>query len=184
MGAQVALQACAALTGKLAGMVLVSATPRFAASDDFPHALADSEAFGMCLKVQRNLGRALEGFYSRLFAEGELQNHPYASDIKALLSSIIPPEATTALEALDALVQTDMRHLLAAITIPTLIMNGAMDQICLPQASIYLREQILRTEHVVFEQTGHAPFLTSAVQFNTEIIRFARSVCEQVPRLH
>ena len=179
MGGQVALLSYPELSGRLAGMVLVSATPRFTASDDFPHALAGNEALGMRLKVQRNTQRALDGFYSRLFAEGELENHSSSSEIKQLLSTITPPDTAAVLDALDALARTDMRPMLAGITIPTLILNGAQDRICLPQASSYLKEKIPEAEQAVFPDCGHAPFLTQSDQFNTELIRFARSVCEQ-----
>lgn len=179
MGAQIALQSWAELSGRVAGMVLVSATPRFTASDDFPHGLAGNEAGGMRLKVQRNTQRALSGFYSRLFAEGELESHSSASEIKQLLSSITSPDTAAVLDALDALARTDMRHLLATITIPTLIVNGAQDRICLPRASSYLKEHIPGSVQVQFPQCGHAPFLTRSDQFNAEIARFARSICEQ-----
>jgi pimeloyl-ACP methyl ester esterase len=179
MGAQIALQSSAELTGRLAGMVLVSATPRFTASDDFPHALACNEASGMRIKVQRNTQRALEGFYSRLFADGELENHPSGAEIKQLLSAIASPDTDSALESLDALARTDMRELLSTIAMPTLIMNGTQDRICLPQASTYLKEHIPDARQIEFLGCGHAPFLTQSRQFNTEISRFARSVCEQ-----
>ena len=179
MGAQIAIQSIAELSGRVAGMVLVSATPRFTASDDYPHALSGKEAVGMRLKVQRNTQRALSGFYSRLFAEDELESHPAASEIKQLLSSIAVPDTAAVLDALDALAMTDMRHLLASITIPTLIINGAHDRICLPQASGYLKAHIPGASQVLFPQCGHAPFLTQSERFNAEIYRFARSVCEQ-----
>jgi len=178
MGGQIALQTVSQLSGRLAGMVLVSATPRFAASADFPHALAEKEARGMRLKVQRNSERALAGFYSRMFAVYELEGNPAAAEIKGLLASIVPPDTAASLEALDTLAQTDMRGLLAGITVPTLILNGARDQICLPQASSYLHEHIPDSAQVVFPQSGHAPFLTSADSFNAEIIRFSRRVCD------
>lgn len=179
MGAQIALQSSAELSGRLSGMVLVSATPRFTASDDFPHALACNEASGMRLKVQRNTQRALEGFYSRLFADGELESNPSAMEIKQLLSAIASPDTDSALEALDALARTDMRELLSTIAIPTLIMNGTLDRICLSQASTYLKEHIPDARQTVFHGCGHAPFLTQSAQFNAEITRFVRSVCEQ-----
>lgn len=179
MGAQIALQSSAELSGRLAGMVLVSATPRFTASDDFPYALACTEAAGMRLKVQRNTQRALEGFYSRLFAEGELESHSSGTEIKQLLSSIASPDTDSVLEALDALARADMRGLLATITVPTLIMNGAQDRICLPQASSYLKEHIHDAGQTVFPGCGHAPFLTQNQKFNADITKFARSVCEQ-----
>lgn len=177
MGAQIAINACAELLNKIAGLVLVSATPRFTASDDFPYGLADKESVGMRLKVQRNTSRALEGFHTRLFAEAELENHPDAAEIKRLLSSISPPDMREALEALDALARTDMRSLLPSITVPTLVISGTQDQICLPEASLYLKEHISAAEQLVFEGCGHASFLTRSDQFNAGLSRFIRSVC-------
>lgn len=177
MGAQIALHAFAELSARLAGMILVSATPRFTATDDFPHALPGNEAGGMRVKVQRNTQRALEGFLSRLFAEGELEGLSSASEINQLLAEIPSPDAAVVLDALESLSRADMRHLLASITIPALILNGSHDRICLPQASTYLKEHIPGAEQTVFQGCGHAPFLTRSRQFNSEIIRFARSVC-------
>jgi pimeloyl-[acyl-carrier protein] methyl ester esterase len=176
MGAQIALHASTGLSDRLAGLVLVSATPRFAASDDFPFGLNRSEADGMRLKVLRNTQRALEGFISRLFAEGELEGHPLASEIKQLLSKIPSPDSAAVLEALETLTRADMRHILASIAIPTLILNGTDDRICLPQASTYLRNNIPGAEQTVMPGCGHAPFLTQSRLFNAEIIRFSRSI--------
>ena len=176
MGAQIALQSCAELSGRLAGMLLVSGTPCFTALDGFPHGVAESEVRGMRLKVQRNLQRALAGFYSRLFAEGELENSSAGPEIKLLLQAIESPDTVAVLDALEALAGADMRHLLANISVPTLILNGASDQICLPQASNYLKEQIPDAEQTVFPGCGHAPFLTYSHQFNAEIIRFTGSM--------
>lgn len=179
MGAQIALQSLAQLSGRVAGMVLVSATPRFTASDEFPHALARNEASGMRLKVQRNTQRALDGFYSRLFAEGELEMSSSGAEIKQLLLAIPPPDTAAVLDALDALATADMRGLLAAISAPTLVVNGSQDRICLPQASLYLKEHIPGAGQTIFPGCGHAPFLTQSHQFNAELTRFSRSVCGQ-----
>ena len=179
MGAQIALQSCAELSGKLAGLVLVSATPCFTASDDFPYGLAATEARGMRLKVQRNTQRALAGFYSRLFADGELEGHLSVQEITQLLSTIAPPDTAAVLDALDALAGTDMRHLLATVAIPTLIVNGAQDRICLPEASRYLKEHLTVAEQTVFPNCGHAPFLSHRHQFNAELMRFIRRVSGQ-----
>lgn len=176
MGAQIVLHAFAELSHRLAGIALVSATPRFTSAEDFPHALAGTEASGMRLKVQRNARRALDGFYTRLFADGELDNHASAAEIKELLSAISPPDTTAVLDGLEALAQADMRHLLAGITVPALIVNGSLDRICLPEASCYLKNHIADAEQVVFPLCGHAPFLTRSDQFNTEIIKFTRSI--------
>jgi pimeloyl-[acyl-carrier protein] methyl ester esterase len=174
MGAQIALQAYAELSGRLAGLVLVSATPCFTVCDGFAHGLSASEARGMRLKVERNIRRALDGFHSRLFTKVELENHPSSPDIQQILAQIELPDTAAALDALDALAGTDMRPLLAGIDPPVLIVNGAEDQICLPQASCYLSEHIAGAEHIVFPGCGHVPFLTRSHQFNDGLTRFCK----------
>ncbi|OGU13519.1 MAG: hypothetical protein A2076_16460 [Geobacteraceae bacterium GWC2_53_11] len=179
MGAQVALQASAGLSGRLAGLVLVSATPRFTASAEFPHGLNDSEVRGMRLNVQRNPKRALDRFYSRLFTEGELERHDLAQEIKRLLSELVAPDTAAVLDALDALAGADMRNLLAAVSLPTVIVNGAQDRICLPEASLFLKTHITGAVQTLFPGCGHAPFLTHRHEFNDIIIGFVRSICGQ-----
>lgn len=179
MGAQVALQAYAALSGRLAGLVLVAATPCFTANENFAHGLSATEARGMRIKVERSMQRALDGFHSRLFAEDELENHPSAAEIKPLLSMIELPDSVAALDALDALARTDMRPLLTAIDLPVLIVNGARDRICLPQASSYLKEHISAAVQETYPLCGHAPFLTQYQHFNAGLIRFTRSISGQ-----
>lgn len=179
MGAQVVLQACNELAERLAGIVLVSATPCFTATAGFPAGLAKSEASGMRLKVDRNLPRALGGFYARMFAEGELDYHPDADRLHAVLAALIPPQTAAARAALDALANADMRPLLPGIQLPTLIMNGEHDRICLPEASRYLTAAIRGARQHLFPGCGHAPFLTHAQQFEDELSRFAWSVCGQ-----
>lgn len=178
MGAHIALQACADLSDRLAGMVLVSATPCFTASVDFPFGLTEMEVSGMRLKVQRNTMRALDGFHTRMFAEGEIEDYLLSSEIKELLASIRPPDTCNVLETLDSLTHADMRHVLPSVHVPTLIFNGSNDRICLPQASDYLKEHIRGAEQIVFQGCGHVPFLTRSHIFNGELLRFIRSVYE------
>ena len=178
MGAQIALQAFTELSDRLAGMVLVSATPCFTSSKDFRFALTDKEVCGMRLKVERNSQRALDGFHTRLFAEDETKSHLVSSEILELLASISPPDTAAILEALESLAYADMRPLLRFLQVPTLILNGSHDRICLPQASEYLKEHIYGAEHFVFNGCGHAPFLTQSQVFNAELFRFIRSVHE------
>lgn len=179
MGGQIVLQTSVRLQEKLAGMFLVSTTPRFAASDGFLFALDPGQTSGMRLKIQRNMQRAREGFYALLFAENELKGHPLSTEIRELFAGIALPDASSALDALDALVNVDMRHLLPEIAIPTMIANGTDDKICLPQASSYMKEMIHGAQQLIFERCGHVPFMTNIDKFNAEVVRFARSVCGQ-----
>lgn len=179
MGAQVALQACNELAGRLSGLVLVSATPCFTAREDYPFGLSPAEASGMRLKVQRNRERALSGFHARMFAEGEIETAAQSERVAELLSAVVPPETSLAIEALDALASADMRPQLAEIDLPTLLLHGDRDLICLPQASQYLAEGLKSARRTVFSGCGHAPFMTRPEQFNREIISFVGSIRER-----
>jgi len=179
MGAQIALQAYHEISDRLAALVLVSATPCFTAKTDFPFGLTWDESAGMKKKIGRDAHRAVEGFHARMFIEGELGDRLVVDNIRALLAAIVPPETEGTLAALESLASADMRNLLPEINIPTLILNGDGDKICLPAASSYLAENIQSAQHKVFPHSGHAPFLTRHDEFNAEIARFAGSVCEQ-----
>ncbi|OGU21206.1 MAG: hypothetical protein A2X85_02425 [Geobacteraceae bacterium GWF2_54_21] len=178
MGAQIALQSYRQLHDRLAGLVLVSATPCFTAREDFPFGLARKEAAGMHLKVERNIRRALDGFHGRMFADGEIVDQQEALQIRALLDSVVPPDTAVAVDSLDSLAGADMRPFLKDISLPVLILNGDRDVICLPQASDYLAEHIKSFSRRVFAGCGHAIFLTRLQQFNQEIIHYAGRICD------
>ncbi|HKZ17470.1 MAG TPA: alpha/beta fold hydrolase, partial [Geobacteraceae bacterium] len=77
MGAQVALQSFALIKERLAALVLVGGTPRFTASDDYPHGLAPVEARGMAIRLKRNYTKTMGDFFHGMFAEGELSREIY-----------------------------------------------------------------------------------------------------------
>lgn len=178
LGAQAALLASTRLEERLAGLVLVSGTPRFTATADFPHGLGAVEADGMGVKVRRNMGRALDGFTARMFVAGELDESGQAARIRELLAEIPLPDPDMAFQSLLSLATADMRPLLPGVRLPSLIINGDQDLICLPQASEYLALNIASSEHIVLRGCGHAPFLTHSSQFNEAIIRFAGRIFE------
>ncbi|MBI2354888.1 MAG: alpha/beta fold hydrolase [Deltaproteobacteria bacterium] len=179
LGAQVALQAFAQLRERLSGLALISATPRFVAATDFPWALAGVEAVGMGVKLRRNTARARAGFSARMFASGEVDDPALADRIRALLAGIPCPETEVALQSLNALAEADLRDLLPAIDLPTLIINGDRDVICLPGASDYMAQRIASCHHVVLHGCGHAPFLTRSREFDASLADFSRRVHDQ-----
>ena len=176
LGSLIALEAALLLRERLSGLVLTSGTPRFMQGDGYAYGLSRVEVEGMARKVQRSLRRALDGFSSRMFAPGELDDPPLAEMVQELLSSVPMPATAVAIQALNALVETDLRDRLALIDLPTLIMNGDSDVICLPQASALLAERIPSARQMVFAGCGHAPFLTQSRRFNACLEEFGRMV--------
>jgi pimeloyl-[acyl-carrier protein] methyl ester esterase len=176
LGGLIALASIPFIEERLSGVVLVAATPRFTRSDDFPYGLSRLEVEGMARKVQRSMRRALDGFTGRMFVHGERDEPAQAALIDDLLSQIPLPTTAVALQALAELSGTDLRDCLARITLPTLIVNGDRDVICLPQASEFLAQQIPSSRQAVFAGCGHAPFLTQGSRFNECLEQFRRMV--------
>ncbi|NVN90214.1 MAG: alpha/beta fold hydrolase [Desulfuromonadales bacterium] len=179
LGAQVALLAYERLRERLSGLVLVSGTPRFTSSEDFAPGLDATELAGMVVRVRRNLARAREGFMADMFAPGERDDHELDQRIGQVLAAILLPEKSVAVQGLAALAEADMRGVLPAIDLPTLIINGDQDRICLPGASAYMARWIQPSTHVVLDGCGHAPFLTRSTDFNDSITGFSRRIFAQ-----
>jgi pimeloyl-ACP methyl ester esterase len=176
LGSLIALEAFAFLRDRLSGLVLIAGTPRFTQGADFHYGLSRPEVDGMTRKVQRSLHRALDGFTALMFASGELDDPSLTLLVHKLLSTVPMPTTDVALQALDALLETDLRDRLALIDLPTLVLNGDCDVICLPQASEYMAQRILSARQFVFAGCGHAPFLTQSNLFNENLKEFRRMV--------
>ena len=79
MGAQVVLQAIPAMRDRLAAAVLVSGTPRFTASEDYPHGLPPASIHGLGFLLQRKFEKTIADFVRGMFTgeeEGDLRGTP------------------------------------------------------------------------------------------------------------
>jgi len=179
LGSLIALETFVLLRERLSGLVLIAGTPRFTQGDGFQYGLTRDEVDGMARKVQRSLRRALDGFTARMFSSGEREDPLLAAMVAELLSTVPMPTADVAIQALDALVECDLRDRLATIDLPTLIINGESDVICLPQASAFLAERISSARQIRFAGCGHAPFLTQGTRFNACLEEFRGMVSER-----
>jgi non-heme chloroperoxidase len=61
---------------------------------------------------------------------------------------------------------------LAKINVPTIILHGIHDKICLPQLALALKEGIVNSKLVWFEYSGHGLFWEQRDQFNKELTQF------------
>lgn len=172
MGAQAVLKAYHRLQDRLAGLVLVGATPRFTAADHFPFGLPPKEAEGMRVKLRRNLDLALTGFQHNLFADRELDDPAVARQVETALERVVMPTAPAALAGLEALMDEEVLDDVHRIFCPTLLIHGLQDRICLPQASAWLEQAIPGSRRIVYPECAHAPFLSRNLQFNNDLIHF------------
>ena len=77
------------------------------------------------------------------------------------------------LQMLAVLRDADETDNLKAVTVPTLILQGRMDNIVSYQMAEQLNKAIPNSKLVPFEKSGHALFVEEADKFNKELIDFA-----------
>jgi pimeloyl-[acyl-carrier protein] methyl ester esterase len=156
MGGMVAMRAATMAPEMISALALVSTTPKFIRSKDFTHA------------VPRSL---LERLKKRIRTEGITAFHSLVlKDDRSVGQSQISWERAE--KELAELERVDLRNILYDIRIPTLIIHGAEDHICLPGSAEYMKEKIAKSELVMIEGVGHAPMIEAPQIFNQHLRGF------------
>jgi pimeloyl-ACP methyl ester esterase len=172
MGAQIALAALPALRGRVAGLILLSATPRFTSGDDWPHGLPETSVRALAARVEHAPAKALRRFFDAMFVPDEITGAQRAEIERRVLAGAPALGAAAALAGLDALASDDERPRLAEVSVPALLVHGERDPICLPEASAFAQARIPGARRSVLSGTGHAPHLSRPELVNDLLSRF------------
>lgn len=174
MGAQLAIQAFSAIQEMIAGMVLVSGTPHFCSSKDFPCGVTPVAARSMALRLKKDYHRTAGEFFSSMFSAEEAAT----IDMKSLAGRVLGrlPSRENALCALHELVNCDLRACLPRISVPVMLVHGNDDKICLAGAAKFMAEKIPSAALQLIPSAGHAPFLVNPEIFNRMIATFVQAV--------
>ena len=176
LGASLALKLVTSHRLPVVALVLVDGTPSFMVRDDFTHGLPAAAIKRMLKLIDADFTRALQEFNSLLLSQQEraLADRDEMWDL--LTNAGYLPRKEVARSLLVELAREDLRDIVAAVSIPVLLMHGDEDRICLPGASRYMKEHLERADMVTFSGAGHAPFLTQAGCFNHKLGDFLRSL--------
>lgn len=172
LGGQVAMRAALDHPRKVARLVLLAATPKFVAADDWPHGLppVELEAFGAALRAEPEA--TLLRFLS-LQTRGMPGQKALLQQLRQTLLAA-PAAADAALAAgLAMLRDSDLRDGLARLAQPTLVLHGALDTLTPAAAGAWLAEALPAARHVAFPRAAHAPHLSHADEVADAIRRFA-----------
>jgi len=171
MGGQVALEALPGIAGRLAALVLLSATPRFTASDDWPHGHAEAAVGALAARVERQPERALRRFFEGMFTPGELDAAGQAALRAQVLEGGPCPSPEALRGGLRSLRLSDHRHRLAAVGVPSLVVHGERDPVCSPGAAAFTAQRLgARLE--LLPGAGHAPQLSCPARVNELLAGF------------
>jgi pimeloyl-ACP methyl ester carboxylesterase len=75
-------------------------------------------------------------------------------------------------EALQAVIETDIRKRLGQIELPTLVIGGLSDRVVPVAAAVSLHRRIPQSRLEIFERTGHVPQLERPLRFNAFLDEF------------
>ena len=95
---------------------------------------------------------------------------------EAMIAEIVKTPAAAAAELERDDLHQDWRDVLENVPLPTLVCAGAHSQVFPNEALRFLAARIPKADLVVFEDSGHCPFIEEHDRFNQVVREFARSL--------
>ncbi|MDP2834153.1 MAG: pimeloyl-ACP methyl ester esterase BioH [Pseudomonadota bacterium] len=159
MGGMVALALAARHPDKVARLVLVGTSPAFAARTDWPHGMAPDVlgefANALILDTRATLLRFLS-----LQARGGDAARAVIVQLRARMQAQAEPNPEVLAAGLELLRTVDLRDQVERVRCPTLVVHGAYDTLCPPEAGAWLAEHLPNGRLARHERASHAPFLS------------------------
>ena len=155
MGGRIALQYAARYPHRLAGLVLVGATPGITEEDEKQERIKKDQALADTLRTQ-----PLDTFLEKWFNQDIIQSQakipePHQSRMRKHRASNNPEALAEALAHLGTGSMTSVWNKLAVLTMPTLIVTGESDT-KFDEIARQMKESLIDATHVCIEDAGHA----------------------------
>jgi len=160
LGGQVALQIGKRRRVQVEKMILVATTPLFVSAREWEHGLPPTQVRAMDRQMQRHFEQSMGEFFRLMFDGEEMTSERYREIIRFAVRDGSLPTLEISRTGLKVLGTADLRALLPDLRLPVLVHYGALDLITVPAACRYLAEQIPGARQVVWNNVGHAPFLS------------------------
>jgi pimeloyl-[acyl-carrier protein] methyl ester esterase len=145
-------------------LVLVSATPCFVQTPQWPHGLPVDAVEGFDQGIRENVGPTLERFMRLTSLHGARARETIRFLGQALAERELPSSADL-LAALGWLREADLRLEAADIRVPALVLHGTRDAIAPVGAGRWLTEHLPRARLVEWDDAAHIPFFTHGEAF-------------------
>lgn len=158
LGGMLALQLAAQCPNKIEKLVLIGSTPRFTSCENYNGGIPALIVKNLARKLSRKKSETQLDFYQSMFSQKEITvSQKFIQDLAPIFFDI---DLDALQNGLSYLQNTDLRHILPSITIPTEIIHGTEDCICLPEAAKYMASTIPYAKVTYLPDAGHVPFLT------------------------
>lgn len=176
-GGKLALEIAAREPERVAALMLLSVSPKFAQASDWPHGMdaASMEAFSMVL--EQDWQQTLSDFVWL-----QLRGSRNAENSRRLLEEALAEQGAPQPDALRSglalLGKLDLRPRVPAIRQPALIVTGQNDRVTSPAAARWLAETLPAARLVEIPRAGHAPFVSHHEEVATAVREFLAGVGE------
>lgn len=174
MGACVAINFAELFPSALSTLTLVNASPKVVRVTDFPWSVESDMLIAMMGDLESNPGFMAEKFVGQI-----LSGCTDKALHKKILTIVNNTKPEVAMSHIRLAIQCDLRVMLSNIQAPTLLINGELDIFSPALANEYMVRQIKKAEWIEIPETGHAPFLTEQVTFNTHLEHFLQQPVQQ-----
>lgn len=182
LGGQFALRAALDHPGRVRGLVMVAASPRFVRSDDgsWPHGVGPSLFSDFGEALQRDFRGTLEGFLA-LEALGSASAQDELRKLRAQAFERGEPAPRALQQGLALLDRLDLRGELPDLQVPSLWLSGRRDRLVPSGAMPAAAAMAPDARSVVIANAGHAPFLGATDAVAAEIDVFMRAIDQPQP---
>jgi len=170
-GGKLAMEIAASHPARIAALVLVCASPRFAQSADWPHGMDPGSLRAFRNVLQQDWQQTLSDF---VWLQLRGSRHAEASQrvLEAALATQGAPHPEALRNGLALLDQTDLRHRIAHIGQPVLIIGGQNDRVTSPAALRWLAQVLPQGRLLEIPRAGHAPFVSHHQEVATALRAF------------
>ncbi|MCB5186309.1 pimeloyl-ACP methyl ester esterase BioH [Methylobacillus gramineus] len=160
-------------------LVLVGSTPRFInTAADSQHPWVNGMAAAVFEKFARQVGEDYQTTllkFLTLQCMGACDARATIKQLRLALAERPVPSASALQQALNVLLDNDLRAQVASLQQETLLIHGDRDTLAPVQAANWLAQHLPAAQLRVIAGAGHAPFLSHAAQFVESLTEFLQA---------
>lgn len=152
-------------------LITVCATPRFVASDDWPHGKKPEVLADFAKRLSTNYLATIRNFLAL-----QALNQPEMRDVIRQLQEAVGAHGAPSIEgmaaSLDILRVSDIRDRVPEINAPALVVQGDHDALTSTQTAQWLVDHLPNSTYHLIEHAAHAPFLSHRDIFLDHVLTF------------
>lgn len=173
-GGKLAIEIAVRAPARVAALALISASPKFAQSFDWPHGMAAESLRAFATVLAQDWQQTLQDFVW-LQLRGSRNAESARQILAAALAEHGAPQPAALRADLALLATLDLRERVPLIKQPVLLVSGQNDRVTAPGAAHWMAEKLPQAQSVEIERAGHAPFVSHSEEVARRVRDFLRA---------